>query len=439
MAVSMTDPRALRERLLQLDAIDRRAVLSSLPTPELHKLLREWHFWRRDNQTPPSGNWRWWLILAGRGFGKTRTGAEYIRERVRDGMATRIALVGRTVGDVREVMVEGPSGILAVSPPSERPEYNPSMRRLTWPNGAIATTFSSENPEQARGPEHDLVWGDETATWGEGLFSNIDLGLRQKGPKGDRAHGILTTTPKPVPIIRQLTAEPRCIVTRGSTYDNVANLDSSFMEIIERTYDGTRLGRQEVWAELLDDVEGALWTLAMLDETRVRDFPELARLVISIDPATTANATSDETGIIVCGAGIDGDGYVLEDLSCKLSPAAWAKRAVDAYWDWKADEIVAEVNQGGDMVEATIKAVDPRVPVRKVNARRGKFVRAEPVAALYEQKRMHHVGTFKLLEAQMTSWTGVTGERSPDRMDALVHGATAVMLNDPASLLVGFA
>lgn len=370
----------------------------------------------------PSGNWRTWLLLAGRGFGKTRTGAEWIRQQVESGTYGRIALVSPTAADARDVLVEGESGILAISPPWFKPIYEPSKRRLTWPNGAIATTYSADEPDRLRGPQHDGAWADELCAWrhADDAWNMLMLGLRL----GKDPRVAVTTTPKPTKLIKELMVAPTTYITRGSTYDNAANLAPAFIQQIVSKYEGTRLGRQELYAEILDDVPGALWTSSMIENLRVKQAPELVRIVVAIDPAVSADEGSNETGIIAAGRGVDGRGYVLKDLSCILSPDGWARRAVNAYHDLKADRIIAEVNNGGDLVEATIRTVDRRVAYRKVHASRGKRTRAEPIAAMYEQGKIHHVGVFPELENQMCIYVPDNYDGSPDRMDALVWAFT---------------
>lgn len=380
--------------------------------------------WRRkarpDQLTPPDGAipWRVWLLLAGRGFGKTRTGAEHIRERVMSGAAKRIALVARSAADVRDVIVEGESGILAVSPPAERPTWEPSRRRLTWPNGAIATTYSADEPDQLRGPQHDYAWADELAAWRyPDAWDQLLFGLRL----GADPRAIVTTTPRPTPIIRALVSAATTHVTRGRTRDNAANLAPGFLDAIVARFEGTRLGRQELDGEILDDNPGALWRRDGIDAARVRVAPDLRRVVVGVDPAVTASATSDETGIVVAGLGYDGRFYVLGDYSGRYSPEQWASRAVQAYREHKADRVVAERNQGGDLVERNLRTVDRNLPVTTVHAKRGKALRAEPVSSLYEQGRVSHVGSLAALEDQMTAWDPGGDGESPDRVDALVY------------------
>jgi phage terminase large subunit-like protein len=409
----------------------------------------------RAAQRPPVGWWSVWLILAGRGFGKTRIGSEWSWR-----MAHRFshgALVAPTAADARDTMVEGRSGILATCPATFRPKYEPSKRRLTYPNGAVQTTFSADEPERLRGPEHHYAWGDEWASWRkiDDATDNLELGLRA----GLDTRLLLTTTPKPRKRVREALDDPATVVTRGSTYDNLVNLAPSFRRRILAKYEGRRIGRQELHAEIITDVEGALWNGEMIaacqvaalvtegDRLRMLDPVEIAeacaRVVVAVDPAVTNKEGSDETGIVVtgvtprntcpaCGPIADGPhGWVLADLSGKFSPHGWAGRAVGAYERFSADAIVGEVNNGGDLVGTTVKTVSRRVRYRDVRASRGKETRAEPVAGLYEQGRVHHVRGLELLEEQQTSWVpGEKTEESPDRMDAEVWGLSHLMLNE---------
>jgi len=376
-----------------------------------------WRDIARPAQLAPDGDWTVWLYSGGRGAGKSRAGAEWVHEQVQAG-ARRIALVGPTAGDVRDVMVEGESGILNCGP--VRPTYEPSKRRVTWPNGAIATTYSADEPDRLRGPQHDAAWCDEIAAWRyPQAWDMLMLGLRL----GTDPRVVATTTPKPVKLVRDLMAT--AVITRSTTYDNLDNLAPTFREQILSRYEGTRLGRQELLAELLEDVPGALWTRDLIEKAR-GVAPDLSRIVVAIDPAVTSGEQSDATGIIVVGA-IGNVGYVLEDLSGRFPPEQWANIAVDAYRRWEADRIVAEANNGGDLVASVLRAVNPNVPVRLVRASRGKRARAEPVSALYEQGRIIHAGTFPELEDELCVWTPDTVE-SPDRMDAMVWGLTDLML-----------
>jgi phage terminase large subunit-like protein len=380
-------------------------------------------------------------VLAGRGFGKTRCGAEWVRDEVEDHGARHLGLVAATAADARDVMVDGPSGILAISPPWNKPLYEPSKRRLTWPNGATATLFSAEKPARLRGPQFDRVWADEVAAYAyPEAWDQITFGLRLVDTHGGQPRACVTTTPRPTPLIRALLANPTTRTTRGSTYENRGNLASDFLAEVLARYEGTRLGRQELYAEVLDDTPGALWTRAMLDGVLVQGAPDLRRVVVAIDPAVSSGADSDETGIVVVGT--DGQrGYVLADLSGRYTPAEWARVALEAHRTWKADRIIAEVNNGGALVEANLASFkdDARglngknVPFKAVHASRGKAVRAEPISALYEQRRVSHVGAFPQLEDQLCTWSPQADARSPDRLDALVWGLTELMLGGGAA------
>lgn len=409
--------------IASLDEATRATILKELSANEAAEILEDWRFWARPDQIAPEGDWRVWLILAGRGFGKTRCGAEWVHEQIRQGRE-RIALVGETKADVRDVMVEGESGILATAG-RNRPLYEPSKRRLTWPNGAIGVCYSGDEPDQLRGPQHDAAWLDELAKYryAEETWSNLDLGLRL----GESPQAVITTTPRPVQIMRELVADELVTVTRGSTYDNLQNLAESFAKRIVERYEGTRLGRQELHAEILDDVVGALWSREMIDAHRLRETPpHFERIVVGVDPAVTSGEDADETGILVAGM-IGNRGYIVEDLSGQYTPQEWAIQAIKAYYKYNADRIVAEVNQGGDMVEHTIRTVDRNVSYKAVRAARGKILRAEPIAALYEQGRIHHCGTFAALEDQLCMYTHESRD-SPDRLDALVWALTDLMI-----------
>jgi predicted phage terminase large subunit-like protein len=341
-----------------------------------------------------------------------------VREQVAAGKR-RIALVAPTAADARDVMVEGESGILSCCPPWDRPIYEPSKRRVLWKNGAMATTYSADEPDRLRGPQHDAAWTDELAAWKYSeSWDMLMFGLRL----GDNPQVVVTTTPRPVRVVRELLEADTTIATRGSTFDNAPNLAPAFLDQIIAKYEGTRLGRQELAGELLDDVPGALWTRAMLEAAYKKRLGnvEMARLVVGIDPAVTSGEESDATGIIVAGRGTDGMFYVLADRTCRLSPDGWAKRAVEAYREFKGDRIIGEANNGGDLIEQVIRTVAPRIPYKKVTASRGKRVRAEPIAALYEQNRVFHVGGLPDLEDQMVTFVPEGTDESPDRVDALV-------------------
>ena len=442
---------SLLERLADLPKAEVDALIRAMAPGEANAFEYDWRYRARPEQLPPAGSWRVWLLMAGRGFGKTRCGAEWVRAEVKAGRR-RIALVGATAADARDVMVEGEAGILAISPDPERPIYEPSKRRLTWPNGAVATTFSADEPERLRGPQHDAAWCDELGAWRyPEAWDMLMFGMRL----GADPRTVVTTTPRPAKLIRDLVRDPTCVVTRGSSYENRANLAGAFLQQIIKKYEGTRLGRQELNAELLDDVPGALWSRALIEAARPPMgfvMPDLVRVVVAIDPAASSGEDADETGIIVAGKDKDSRGYVLADLSGHHTPIEWARIAVAAYKSHGADRIVAEVNNGGEMVEATLRVVDDNVAYTAVHATRGKVVRAEPVAALYEQGRIRHMGAFTALEDQMCEFTpdldrskpkrdptdpssrGKGGARSsPDSADALVWAFTELLVEEIAS------
>ena len=416
----MQDRNLTASWLASLAAPKRDLFLESLTDLEADILLHDWPFWARPSQMPPGRDWRLWLLLAGRGFGKTRAGAEWVRARSAESGA-RIALVGATAADARDVMVEGESGILAVCPEWERPRWEPSKRRLTWPTGAIGTVYSADEPDRLRGPQFTSAWCDELAAWRyPEAWDMLMLGLRL----GANPRCVVTTTPRPTALIRGLAARPDCVVTGGHTYENRANLAQGFVDHITQAYEGTRLARQEIYAEIIDDVPGALWRQDWIEACRCTKSPDLVRVVVAVDPPATAHQASAECGIVVAGMAENGHCYVLADRSLRGTPWVWGTRAVEAYHAFDADRIVAEVNQGGDMVEAILRQIDCAVSYRSVRAVLGKRVRAEPVAALYEQGRVSHVCAFVTLEDQMCTF-GVEGAelgktKSPDRLDALV-------------------
>jgi len=401
--------------------------LSQNQKTELGGLLEaaqyRWSIQAREKQQLPPGDWNIWIIKAGRGFGKTRTGVETVRLWKEDNPL--IGFIGATAADVRDIMIEGESGILAKSPPWDRPYYEPSKKKLTFKNGSVCKLFSAEEPDRLRGPQFYKLWADELAAWkyDRETWDNAQMALRL----GVHPQALVTTTPRPTKLIRELLKAPNTFLTQGTTYENRDNLAENWFQAIIKKYENTRIGRQELNAELLEDVEGALWTLKMIEQNRVKEHPDLKRVVIAIDPAVTANKDSDETGILACGLGIDEVGYVLNDASGIFTPNDWASRAIYNYYKYDADRIVAEVNNGGDLVEVNIRIVDKSVSYKSVHASRGKVIRAEPVAALYEQGRIHHVGTFPKLEDEMTTWDG-TNSFSPGRLDALVWGFTELML-----------
>lgn len=392
-------------------------------TPEEWEALKYvWRAWARPSQLPPPGSWLVWVLLAGRGFGKTRSAAEFIRDEIQNNKIRRVAFVARTPAEARDIMVQGESGILAISPDDERPEYIPSRRCLEWRNGARALIYSSQEPDQLRGPQFELAWLDELRTfyYPQETLDNLMFSLRV----GQHPRAIVTSTPSPIPTIKKLLKSPNVVITRGTTYENRSNLALSFYSQIISRYENTRLGRQEIKGELLEDVEGALWSHSNII---IRPAPDMVRVVVAIDPAATSKKSSDETGIIVAGLGVDGFGYVLADRSARISPDGWARRAIQAYHDFMGDRIIGETNNGGEMVELTLRTVDKNIPYKSVHASKGKQARAEPVAALYEQHKIFHTQTFEELEDQLTTWTPESG-KSPDRLDALVWALTELML-----------
>lgn len=431
-AASTSSPQSsLAEQFLALSIEERKKRLANLSEIEAASLLHKWEFWARPNQLEPAGDWVNWLVLAGRGFGKTRTGAEQVRRWVKD--FPLVNLVGPTAADVRDVMVQGigaGAAIMEVCPRGERPIYEKSNRRLVWPNGAVSLLFSAEEPERLRGPQHMKLWTDELAAWKypDEAWEQIEFGLRL----GKKPQTVITTTPKPTKLIKYLAKSRETFVTSGSTYENRSNLAPKFFNTIITKYEGTRLGRQELNAELLEDRPGALWTLKAIDTDRVQACPPLTRIVIAVDPAVTSGEDSAEWGIVAAGQGPSPAGvdwpphyYVFDDRSGKFTPNDAAKIIVNAYQHYKADRVVAEVNNGGDLVEAILRTVNLNFAYTAVHASRGKLTRAEPVAALYEQHRVHHVGAFGTLEDQMCDYVPFLSA-SPDRMDALVWAITAL-------------
>lgn len=412
--------------------------------------------WARSSQLPPDGDWITWLIMAGRGFGKTRAGAEFVREKVMAGHARRIALVGPTAADVRDTMIEGPSGLLAVCEAYKfRAIYQPTRRRVIFENGAKAITYSAEEPKRLRGPQHDLAWSDEVAAWSyPDAWDQLQFGLRMKGPGGEEPQQVATTTPKPCHTLRGILKAPKLAVTTGTSYENLDNLADAFITTVIKPYEGTRLGRQELLAELLEDYEGALWSLGMIERYRVADAPrnpagkiDLTRIVLAVDPATTYGPGSDETSYAVMGIDQRRHLYLLETWGDRAAPAVWARAVVEAAVRWEIDYLIAEGNQGGEMVRNTILAAvrelrdaspERRIPqpaIQLLHAKRAKAARAEPVAQAYEQGRVHHVGLLngsnpeiaqlKATEDQMVQFP-VASEHD-DRVDALVHVASELL------------
>ncbi len=403
--------------------------IQKLSKTERRKLLYHWPLWARPDQLAPETNWHIWMILAGRGWGKTRTGAEWIREIIEKGSARRVALVAPTYNDVRAVMVEGESGILSVSPPGERPKWEPSLNKLSWPNGAIGYTFSADEPDRLRGPQHDAAWCDELAAWRRPeTWDMLQFGLRL----GSHPQTLITTTPRPTKLIKKVIKDS-CVVTRGNTFDNAANLAAAFLKSIRDKYDGTRLGRQELYAEILSDTPGALWNREMIEDSRCVA-PKMRKIVIGVDPAVTSNVNSAETGIIIAGISEDGNAYIIDDLSCSGSPLQWAQVVENAYNQHEADYITAEVNNGGDLIISTLHTVNSSLPIRPVRASRDKYTRAQPVAALFEKGKVKLSGTFPTLEDQMCEW--VPGLTSPDRLDAMVWAISSLMINPQGKMVI---
>lgn len=422
------------ERLIALEPIERRAVLRAMGDHKLHEMRTCWTFWAHDGQTMPPGDWHTWLIMAGRGYGKTRAGAEWVR-RIAEGDGTaRIALVGASLGEVRQVMVEGPAGLLAVAPDDARPVFRPSKRLLTWPNGAQAALYSAGEPESLRGPQHSHAWCDEIAKWEQGggraqaAWDNLLLGLRL----GRSPRVVATTTPRAVALLRQLLGQAETVVTRGRTTDNEDNLPPGFLRSVRVRFGRSLLARQELDGELIDEIEGALWSRALLERCREdRASAPDVRVVIGVDPP--ASSDGDACGVVVCALGEDRMARVLADCSVRRSsPERWARAVAAAAHAWQADRVVAEANQGGEMVRSVLKAAEITLPVTLVHASRGKAARAEPVAALYEAGRVRHCGQFPQLEDELCGlMAGGTYEgpgRSPDRADALVWAMTELML-----------
>lgn len=416
--------------------------LAALTDEEIAFLATDWQVWARDDQLPPGPlvsrpRWRTWLILGGRGAGKTRAGAEWIRQVALGGAPggtrdRRIALVGETLSEVRRVMIEGVSGLLAIHGAHDRPVFESSKRRLVWPNGAVAEMFSSEDAEGLRGPQFAAAWCDEIAKWREPeqVWDMLQFALRL----GEYPQVVATTTPRPVPFLKRLIEDETTALTRAATHDNAANLAPTFIAEMTRRYAGSALGRQELMGELIDERAGGLWRRDWIEAGRAARAPELRALVVAVDPPVTATKDSDACGIIVAGVGDDGLAYVLADRTVQgREPHVWARAAVAAYRDHRADRIVAEINQGGDLVVAILKQIDDAVPVRKVRATRGKWIRAEPVAALYAEGRVRHVGCHEALEDELCAFgtDGLARGHSPDRLDALVWALTDLMLDEP--------
>ena len=432
------------DNLRQLPASKVKELFEALGPQKTEELKQDWNFWARDNQLPPPGNeWNVWFLNCGRGFGKTRTGAEWVREQVKAGHK-RIAAVASTNSDIERVMVKGESGFLNVCWKGDVthagkkmgfPEWSPTKRTLTWENGAKVEFYSAEEPERLRGPQFSCAWADELAAWNKAdeTWDMLQFCLRL----GKHPRVCVTTTPKSTSLVRKLIKDPKTVITTGSTFDNAANLADTYLESVKSQYEGTRLGRQELYAEVLTENDGALWTADMIDACQIdrKDLPQLERIVVSVDPAVTSNVESDLTGLVVAGIDINGLGYVLGDYTFKGSPEQWVSKAIELYHSKGASRVVYESNQGKDLIPTLFRTIDPNIPLRGVHASAAKIARAEPVSALYERGKVKHVrnpedeeASLVELEIQMTTFEPLGKQKSPDRYDALVWAMTDLML-----------
>ena len=418
----------------------RRFLLSGMSQAEIDYVTAQWDVFAHAHQRPPrlapnGAPWLTWLLIGGRGAGKTRAGAEWIRAQAlglppfADVPVSRIALVGETEHDVREVMIEGVSGLLAVHARHERPQWMPSRRRLEWRNGAVAQAFSADDPASLRGPQFGCAWSDEMAKWryAEAAFDMLQFGLRL----GPQPRQLITTTPRPTALLKRLMCDPTSVTTRAPTAANAMNLAPTFLQSVMGRYAGTRLGRQELDGEIVEDRPDALWSRALLEDCRVAEAPALQRIVVAVDPPVSSGKRADSCGIVAAGITADGIVHVIADATVSsVTPAAWAMQAIALWRRLEADALVVEINQGGEMVRAVINEVDAAVPVTPVRASRGKWLRAEPVATLYEQGRVKHAGSFPALEDEMCDFasSGLSSGRSPDRVDALVWAVSSLAL-----------
>jgi len=428
--------------LLELSPAERGRLLAALDDKQCDELFYDWSLWARDDQRPPPGDWIYWLILAGRGAGKTRAGAEAVREWVKN--FAIVNLIGATHDDVRDVMVLGESGLMAICPRDERPRYARASGRLVWPNGAVSLLFSAQEPDRLRGKQHEKLWLDEVAAWKKpDTFDQALLGLRL----GAKPQAVVTTTPRPTKLIKQLVADPLTIVSRGSTFDNLNHLAQAFVERITERYAGRAIGRQELLAEIVEETPGALWTRALIERQRLAPGATPAtyvEIVVGVDPPAKSGAKADECGIVVAARAEGGAIHVLADLSSQGdTPGRWAARVVSAFRRFQANRVVAEINNGGEMVEAVLRQSDANLPVRNVTATRGKYLRAEPVAAAYERGIVFHLGAFEKLEDQLCALTPDFDARaagfSPDRADALVWAVADLLgLDGGASGMMAF-
>jgi phage terminase large subunit-like protein len=425
----------------------RSAALRSLEDERVARLAYTWEGWARDDQLAPAATatgapWRTWLVLGGRGAGKTRTGAEWVRARAVGPphslqRARRIALVGETIGQVRSVMIEGLSGLLSIHPAAERPHFEVSRNQLAWPNGTIAQLFAADDPDSLRGPQFDAAWCDELCKWRrpERAWDNLQFALRL----GSLPQCVVTTTPRPIALLTAIMKDEATVTDRSRTADNAANLAPAFLAEMQRRYADTPIGRQELEGEIVEDRMTGLWKRHWLSQARLTARPELRRIVVAVDPPVTSTAGADSCGIVIAGLGVDGRGYVIGDRTIQgRDPATWAHAAVAAYHDYQADRIVVETNQGGDLVVLVFKGIDANLPVKKVYASRGKYLRAEPISVLYAEGRIAHVGEFPELERQMCDFAadGLSNGKSPDRLDALVWALTELMLTSQRKPIV---
>ncbi len=423
------DKHSRAEQFLSLPDQVRRERISLLTDRQALALRYDWDgWWARPSQRLPEGDWVTWLILAGRGFGKTRTGAETVRQWIKD--YPYVNLIGATTDDARSIMIEGESGIMAICPRDERPVYKAQHRAMYWPNGAKSLVFSADEPDRLRGKQHMKLWADELCAWRYAeAYDQASLGLRI----GDNPQAIITTTPRATKQLKEIIKESSTVVTHGTTYDNRQHLAKAFYDKIITRYENTRMGRQELLAEILEEVPGALWNRSLIEKARLKEVPKNVRIIrclVGVDPAVSTNENSNETGIITAAQDNQGHFYVFSDRSGVYTPEEWARETVAQYDLHKADRVIAEANQGGDMVERTLRVVRNSLPVTLVHASRGKVTRAEPIAAMYEQGRVHHVGAFPMLEDQMCQFTPDFDRTkmgySPDRVDALVWAMTAL-------------
>ena len=426
---------SLHEKLMRAPPRAREKWLAELPEEELERLYYDWSLWARPDQRLPDGDWIYWLILAGRGAGKTRTGAETVRIWAR--RRGFVNLIGATRQDARDIMVTGESGLLAICPPAERPVFARAADRLEWPSGAISQIFSAEEPDRLRGKQHDKLWADELAAWRDpDAFDQAMLGLRL----GRKPQAVLTTTPRPSKLIKRLVADPDAVVTRGTTFDNARFLPKAFLKRIAARFEGRALGRQELYGDIVEEAQGALWTRALLERQRLptpRPLEDYAEIVIGVDPPARSGSKSDECGIVVVARTVGREVHVIADLTSQgETPGQWSARVVEGYRRFRANRVVAEINNGGEMVAQVMRQHDPLLPVRAVTATRGKFVRAEPVAAAYERGVVFHCGVFAKLEDQLCALVADFDSRaagfSPDRADALVWAVSDILGPGPA-------